>query len=65
MALLAAYRLYKGESETLEAYLQDHVFNGVSGTTMEPDTADVEGFSRYINQYKQLLKVEQTAVEVI
>lgn len=65
MALLAAYRLCRKENETLEAYLNDRVFNGVSGTTIEPIPADADGFNRYIQQYKQLLKVERAAVEVI
>ena len=65
MALLAAYRLNKREGESLEEYLNAHVFNGVSGSTLEPEKADVEGFNAYIEQYKQLLKVERTAVEML
>ncbi len=65
MALLAAYMLRKAEGETLEAYLNEHVFAGAKGTTLQPDQADVDGFNTYIAAYKNLLKVEQTAVEVI
>ncbi|MGM9590843.1 MAG: xylulokinase [Faecousia sp.] len=65
MALLAAYMLRKGEGETLEQYLNDHVFAGTKGTTLQPDQADVDGFNAYIAAYKNLLKVEKTAVEVI
>ncbi len=65
MALLAAYMLNKAEGETLESYLNTHVFAGVSGSTLAPDPADVDGFNAYIRQYKALLEVERKAVEVI
>ena len=65
MALLAAYMVNKAEGESLETYLNAHVFNGVSGVTMKPDAADVAGFNAYIAQYKALLAVERTAIERI
>ena len=65
MALLAAYLLNKAEGESLEAYLNAHVFDSVSGTTLAPEQADVDGFNVYIEEYKKLLKVEETAVAVI
>lgn len=65
MALLAAFAAKKTEGESLENYLNSYVFDGVAGTTLEPEPADVEGFNAYIRQYKQLLQVEQTAVQVI
>lgn len=65
MALLAAYKANHAQGETLEAYLNAHVFADAKGTTLAPEQADVDGFNTYIAQYKQLLKVEKTAVEVI
>ena len=65
MALLAAYMANKAQHETLEEYLNDHVFANAKGTTLAPDQADVAGFNTYIAQYKQLLEVERKAVEVI
>ena len=65
MALLAAYMVNKAEGETLEDYLNTYVFNGVSGSAVEPSPGDVAGFNTYIENYKALLKVEQTAVEMI
>lgn len=65
MALLATYMVNKAEGESLETYLNAHVFNGVSGVTMKPDAADVAGFNAYIAQYKALLAVERTAIERI
>lgn len=65
MALLAAYLFYKKEGESLEDYLDHKVFCGVSGSTLKPEQADVEGFQDYIRRYKKLLEVERTAVEVL
>ena len=65
MALLAAYMANKAENESLEEYLDAHVFADAKGTTLAPEQADVDGFNTYIAQYKNLLKVEKIAVEVI
>lgn len=65
MALLASYMMNKAEGENLEAYLNKYVFAGVSGSTIEPDASDVAGFNSYLDNYKALLKVEQTAAEVL
>ncbi len=65
MALLAAYMLNKAKGESLEDYLNAHVFADAKGTTLAPEAVDVNGFNTYITQYKNLLKVERTAVEVI
>ena len=65
MALLAAFMINRAEGGPLEAYLNAHVFADTKGTTLEPEQADVDGFNIYIEQYKQLLKVEKTAVEVL
>lgn len=65
MALLAAYMANKTEGETLEAYLNAHVFGDAKGTTLAPDPADVEGFNRYTGQYQALLDVERKAAETL
>lgn len=65
MALLAAYAVNKAEGETLEEYLNECVFNGVSGSTLEPNAADVAGFNAYIEGYKHLLEVERKSIETI
>ena len=65
MALLSAYMLNKAEGETLEAYLNAHVFADAKGITMQPDQADVDGFNAYIRRYKALLEVERKAVEFL
>lgn len=65
MALLAAYMLEKTEGETLEDYLNTHVFAGAKGVTLAPEKADVEGFHDYITRYTAMLDVERKAVEVL
>ena len=63
MALLAAFMANKVEGETLEQYLSQRVFAGVTGTTLAPDPADVEGFDAYIRRFSAMLAVERAAVE--
>ncbi|MBD5093457.1 MAG: ATPase [Subdoligranulum sp.] len=65
MALLAAYRIWKAEGETLEEYLEKRVFAGISGSTVHPDAETVQGFASYMQRYKALLAVEKTAVEMM
>lgn len=65
MALLAAFRETREPGQTLEDYLDSRVFRNVSGTTLAPEKADVEGFNRYMERYKALLRVESEAVEVL
>lgn len=65
MALLASYMMQKSDNETLEDYLNNRVFVNAISATLEPIESDVQGFNAYIEKYKQLLKVEETAVEVL
>lgn len=65
MALLAAYRVWGADGETLEGYLNTHVFTGVSGSTVRPDRETVDGFNTYMERYQALLQVERKAVEVL
>ncbi len=62
MALLAAYAANKAQGESLEDYLNAHVFADVKGSVFQPLKEDIEGFDRYIDNYKKLLEVERTAV---
>lgn len=65
MALLAAYASQKSSGQTLEDYLAHNVFANVTGTTLPPDQADVNGFTAYIQKYTQLLTVERAAIDNI
>ena len=62
-ALLSAYLLHKEAGESLERLLSQKVFAGVSGSTVQPDPACVEGFNTYLQRYMALLEVEKTAAE--
>lgn len=62
IALLAAYMIGKKHGETLDAYLNNRIFAGEKGTTMEPDPADVAGFDAFIGLYKAGLPIEAAAV---
>lgn len=63
MAVLASYMVQKDADESLEHYLSEKVFGGETGTVMNPDASDVEGFDAYIAAYKQALAAERAAVE--
>ena len=63
MALLAAYMLQRESGESLGDFLENKVFKGEAGTTMEPDVADVNGFNRFMDRYKKTLPAERAAVD--
>ena len=65
MTLLAAYMANKTDGESLEDYLNARVFANAGSTTLTPVPEDMSGFDTYIARYKQLLKVEKTAVDVL
>ncbi len=65
MALLAAYTERKNSGETLEEFLGERVFNGVSGSVVNPDDDDASGFNKYMQSYMRLIEVEKAAVEMI
>lgn len=65
MALLAAYMLYKAEGESLEQYLNAHVFADAVSTTLTPREEDVAGFNTYLVQFKNGLAAERAAVDVM
>ena len=62
IALLAGYMVNK-KSMNLADYLEHVVFAGNNGTEIAPTAADVEGFNRYIENYRRGLSIEQAAVE--
>ncbi len=65
IALLAAYLADKKEGETLEQYLDERIFANMSGSTIDPDPADVEGFETFIERYKKGIPVEAAAIEAM
>lgn len=63
ISLLASYMKNKGENETLEEYLAQHVFSELVSVRVEPNPVDVEGFEKFMNRYKKGLAIERSAIE--
>jgi len=63
IALLAGFMVNNPQGLSLPDYLDQVVFAGETGTEVVPSPADVEGFNRYIENYKQSLPIEKAAVE--
>ena len=63
IALLAGYMVENPDRLSLADYLEQVVFAGSAGVSISPTQADVEGFNRYIEAYKQGLSIEKAAVE--
>ena len=62
IAVLAQY-LVAGDGKDLADYLDQEVFAGQTGTTLEPDAADVKGFDDFLVRYNKGLAIERAAVE--
>ena len=65
IALLASYLVNKADGETLDDFLNSHVFAGQSGSEISPDPADVAGFDVFIERYKACLPIERAAVDTL
>lgn len=65
IALLASYMRDRKSGETLEQYLDQKVFAGQEGLTLEPKQEDVEGFDAFMVQYRKGLSVERAAVDAM
>ncbi len=63
MAVLAAYRVQKDADETLDAYLENKVFQDAKRSTLAPEAEGVQGFAAYLKQFEAALNVERAAVE--
>ncbi len=63
MAVLAAYMIEKEAGESLPDYLDQKIFAGQTGSTIQSLAADVEGFDRYLESYKGVIPAEKKAVE--
>jgi sugar (pentulose or hexulose) kinase len=65
IAVLASYMIHKMEDEPLEDYLSSRVFAGQQSTTIEPNPADVQGFTAFMERYKKGLVIERAAVDAL
>ena len=63
IALLAKYVVDNPNKLSLADYLDEVVFAGNKGVEIKPTAEDVEGFNRYIENYKAALPIEEAAVK--
>ena len=63
IALLASYLINKEEGEELADYLDNKVFAGNEGSTLDPDPEGVDGFNIFMERYMKGLNIEKAAVE--
>ena len=62
IALLGSFLVNNPEAKTLAGWLEDCVFAGNTGEEIAPTAKDVAGFSKWIENYKRGLAIEQAAV---
>ncbi len=65
IALLAAYLADGHTCGRLEDYLEQRIFSGLEGDTIEPDPAEVEGYDVFTKRYIEALEVEKAAIASI
>ena len=63
IALLASYMIYGKEGQSLDDFLDNDVFAGMEGETIEPDDKEADGFDRFMKRYNSCLSIERAAVE--
>ncbi|WP_127529275.1 xylulokinase [Paenibacillus kobensis] len=63
MAVLASYMMNKEQDDCLADYLTAKVFKDAEGQAVYPDSADVDGFSLFMERYTEGLAIEQAAVD--
>ena len=63
IALLADYLVYRSSGESLEDYLENHVFQGMERMTVSPDREDEKGFDRFMERFVSCLPAQKAAVE--
>ena len=62
IALLASYLVNNADNLSLADWLEAVVFAGNKGVEVAPTPEDVEGFNRYIENYRAGLEIEKAAV---
>ena len=63
IALLAAYLVDRKDGETLDEFLDNRVFAGNEGSTLDPEPEGVKGFNEFMDRYLKGLPIERAAVE--
>ncbi len=66
IAVLAAYLLaVKEKAQTLSSYLEETIFAGQEGITVEPNELDEAGFEVFMEHYRAGICVEKAAVDAL
>ena len=63
MAVLALFCVNRENGEALEDYLENRVFKDSTKATLYPEDASVQGYDKFIDNYKAALPVEAEAVK--
>ena len=63
IAVLAAYLVHQTDGQTLDDFLNTHVFADTDLLTVDPDPAEVAGFDAFMQRYIAALPVERAAIE--
>ena len=64
IALLADYMVNKADGESLTDYLDNKVFHDAVGSGMDPVPEDVDGYEKFMENYRKGLAIERAAVDV-
>lgn len=64
IAVLALYAA-AGKGMSLGEYLNSNIFAGQKSVRLEPDAADIDGFEKFMEQYRKGLAIERAAVEAL
>ncbi len=63
IAILAAYLVNNTAEQTLDQYLNAHVFAGAKGSCVDPIPEDVESYEKFLRSYRRGLAIERAAVD--
>ena len=63
IAVLASYLINKEEGESLADFLNNKVFGGNTGETLQPTPEGVAGYNKFMERYMKGLSIERAAVE--
>lgn len=65
MAILAEYMSYKEQNQSLEDYLNKEIFAETKSIVCYPNKEETEGFNKFLERYKNTLKIEKFAVDIM